>query len=77
MTLENYYNLTVEQIQQEVMLLDLNNIKKYACTRSNREDFYSMWQRFGPQAARTAIIPYIWRGEIPLPSDFFGKNGRK
>ena len=75
--LNNYYNITPEQVQEEVMLLSLDNIKKFPCKRGNMEDFYSMWQRFGPQAARTAMIPYVWRGDVPLPSTVFKKNGTK
>ena len=71
---ENFYNLTVEQVKDEVQLLNLDNIKKFKCTRTNTENFYSMWQRFGPEAARTAMIPYVWQGKVPLPSEYFGKS---
>ena len=64
--------MTVEEVKAEVQLLDLDNIKKYDCTRSKRDDFYSMWGRFGPDAARTAMIPYIWDGRFPRPSEYFG-----
>lgn len=63
--------MTVEEVKAEVKLLDLDNIKIYPCTRSKREDFYSMWSRFGPEAARTAMIPQIWEGKFPRPSQFF------
>ena len=69
--LVNYYNITPEQVQEEVLLLSLENIKKFPCTVSLRDQFYSMWQRFGPQAARTATIPYVWQGKVPLPSEYF------
>lgn len=69
--LVNHYNITPEQVQEEVLLLDLENIKKFPCTTSLRDQFYSMWQRFGPQAARTATIPYVWQGKVPLPSEYF------
>ena len=69
--LVNYYNITPEQVQEEVLLLSLENIKKFPCTISLRDQFYSMWQRFGPQAARTATIPYVWQGKVPLPSEYF------
>jgi hypothetical protein len=68
--LTNHYNISSEQVQEEVLLLDLENIKKFPCTPSLRDQFYSMWQRFGPQAARTATIPYVWQGKLPLPSEF-------
>jgi len=70
----NHYNITSEQVQEEVLLLDLENIKKFPCTTSLRDQFYSMWQRFGPQAARTATIPYVWQGKVPLPSEYFNGN---
>lgn len=64
--------MTVEEVKAEVQLLDLNNIKKYPCSRSKMDDFYSMWQRFGPDAARTIMIPSIWEGKFPRPSEVFG-----
>ena len=64
--------MTVEEVKAEVQLLDLNNIRKYPCSRSKMDDFYSMWQRFGPDAARTAMIPYLWDGRYPRPSEYFG-----
>ena len=70
-TLKNYYNITPEQVQEEVNLLNLQNIRTLPITRSKIDDFYSMWQRFGPQAARTATIPYVWQGKMPLPSEYF------
>jgi len=63
--------MTVEEVKAEVQLLNLNNIKKYPCSRSKLDDFYSMWQRFGPDAARTAMIPWIWDGRLPKPSEYF------
>jgi hypothetical protein len=77
MELKNHYGITAEQVQEEVMLLDLTNIKKIPCSLSLRDQFYSMWQRFGPQAARTATIPYVWQGKMPLPSEYFGKTRSK
>ena len=64
--------MTVEEVKAEVQLLDLNNIKKYPCSRSKMDDFYSMWQRFGPEAARTIMIPPIWESKLPRPSEVFG-----
>ena len=63
--------MTVEDVQKEVLLLNLENIRKYPCSRSKIEDFYNMWSRFGPDAARTIMIPPIWEGECPLPSEVF------
>lgn len=63
--------MTVEDVKAEVQLLNLSNIRKFPCTRSKCEDFYTMWQRFGPQAARDIMIPAIWNGESPRPSEYF------
>ena len=73
----NYYNITPTQVQEEVNLLTLANIRKYPCSPSVRDQFYSMWQRFGPDAARTATIPYVWQGKMPLPSEYLNdESGR-
>ena len=64
--------MTVAEVKEEVSLLTLQNIRKYPCSRSKREDFYTMWQRFGPQAARDIMIPPVWYGETPRPSEVFG-----
>ena len=69
--------MTVEEVKAEVQLLTLENIKKFPCTRGKIDDFYSMWQKFGPQAARDIMIPVLWNNEVPRPSEVFGKNGRK
>ena len=63
--------MTVEEVKSEVQLLNLENIRKFPCTRSSCEDFYTMWQRFGPEAARTIMIPPIWEGTSPRPSEYF------
>ena len=67
--------MTVEEVKAEVQLLTLENIRKYPCSRSRMDDFYSMWLRFGPDAARTQLIPYIWDGRIPSPKE--AKSGTK
>ena len=63
--------MTVEEVKAEVQLLNLDNIKLFDCNRSKIDDFYSMWGRFGPEAARTAMIPYIWEGKCSRPSEYF------
>ena len=63
--------MTVEEVKAEVLHLTLDNIRKFPCSRSKTEDFYTMWQRFGPDAARTIMIPVIWDGTCPRPSEFF------
>jgi hypothetical protein len=67
--------MTVTEVKQEVQLLNLNNIRRFPCGRSKAEDFYNMWSRFGPEAARTIMIPAIWNGDCPRPSEYF--NGWK
>ena len=64
--------MTVQEVKAEVQLLNLENIRNFPCTRSTCEDFYTMWQRFGPEAARTIMIPPIWEGDSPRPSEYFG-----
>lgn len=70
--LVNYYNLTSEQVKEEVTFLSVEKIRKFPCTPSCRDSFYELWNRFGPEAARTAMIPYVWQGKMPLPSEFYG-----
>jgi len=70
--LVNYYNLTVEQVKEEVSLLHVMTIRKFPCTPSNRDAFYEMWNRCGPEAARTAMIPFVWQGLVPRPSEIYG-----
>ena len=53
--------MTVAEVQQEVQLLNLDNIRKFPTTRSKVEDFYAMWSHFGPEAARTIMIPRLVR----------------
>ena len=65
--------MTVEELKKEVQLLSLDNIKSYPCTRGKLDDFYTMWQRFGPQAARDIMMPPIWEGVYPKPSEVFGE----
>ena len=66
-------SITVEQIRKEVMILNVDNIEKFPCKEGKREDFRNLWLRFGPQAGRDVMIPAIWNGECPLPSEYFGK----
>ena len=63
--------MTIDEVRAEVLLLNIENIKKYPITRSLREDFYNMWQRFGPEAARTYMIPPVCNGDVILPSVVF------
>ena len=61
--------MTVQEVQQEVQLLNLGNIRDLGATRTLVEDFYTMWSKFGPDAARTLMIPAVWNGKCPLPSE--------
>ena len=64
-TFEKRYSGSVAELQEELSVLTLNNIKGYPEYESKWDDFYSMWLRFGPEAARTILIPYIWDGRLP------------
>ena len=70
--LVNFYNLTIEQVKEEVTLLHVDSIRDFPCTPSNQSTFYELWNRFGAMAARTAMIPYVWRGDVPRPSEYYG-----
>ena len=68
----NYYNLTVEEAKAEVNLLHVEKIRFFPCSPSDRDSFYELWNRFGPEAARTAILPALWTGKMPRPSEVYG-----
>ena len=55
------------------MLLNVDNIQNYPCSGSKKEDFRNLWLRFGPQAGRDIMIPSIWNGDCPRPSEFFNE----
>ena len=61
--------MTVEEVKQEVTLLTLETIRHFPCTLSQKDDFYSMHNRFGVEAARTIMIPLIWNNKVPRPSE--------
>ena len=61
--------MTVDEVKRESMLFTLENVKHYPMSRALMEDFYQMWQKFGPQAARDYMIPSLWNGDCPLPSE--------
>jgi len=67
-SIEKVYPDSVDVLQDELKEITIENIKKYPAYKDKWDDFYSMWQRFGPQAARTILIPYIWDGRYPRPS---------
>ena len=71
-TFEKKYSGSVEELQEELSVLNLNNIKKYTAYKNKWDDFYSMWLRFGPEAARTILIPYVWDGRLPSPKECNG-----
>lgn len=66
--------ITVEQVREEVMLLNVDNIEKFPCKEGKREDFRNLWLRFGPGAARDVILADIYNGVYPLPSEVFGNE---
>ena len=63
--LKKVYKGTVEDLQTELSVLTLENIKRYPGLKSKWDDFYEVWLRFGPDAARTILLPYIWDGRLP------------
>ena len=67
--MDKVYKGTAEDLQEELKVLTVENIKNYTGYKRKWDDFYSMWQRFGPDAARTILIPYIWDGRLPSPED--------
>ena len=66
---EKVYSGTVDEFREELSSLTIENLKQYTGYRRKWDDFYSMWLRFGPDAARTILIPYIWDGRLPAPSE--------
>ena len=71
-TFEKKYKGSVAELQEELSVLTLNNIKKYLPYKEKWDDFYSMWLRFGPDAARTILIPYVWDERLPSPKECHG-----
>ena len=67
--IKKVYSGSVEELQEELSVLTLNNVKKFVPYKNKWDDFYSMWLRFGPDAARTILIPYIWDGRYPSPNE--------
>ena len=67
-TFDKVYEGTVEELKEELSHITIENIKSYVGYKKKWDDFYSMWQRFGPDAARTILIPYIWDGRFQAPS---------
>ena len=60
--------MTVEELKAEVALFTLSNIRKFPCSWTLKDDFYSLWNRFGPDCARLYMMPAVWNGKIPVPS---------
>ena len=67
--LNKVYKGSYEELQTELLVVTLENVKSYKEYKYNWDDFYSMWLRFGPEAARTVLIPFIWDGRIPSPRE--------
>ena len=65
------YKGTVEDLKEELSVLTLENIKKYTGLKPKWDDFYEVWLRFGPEAARTVLLPYIWSGVLPSPKEAY------
>ena len=72
-TFEKVYSGSVEDLKTELSALTIENIKAYKPYKKKWDEFYSMWQKFGPESARTILIPYIWNGRFPSPLEI--RNG--
>ena len=68
-TFDKVYPDTVDDLIEELKEVTIENVKQYPAYRKKWDEFYSMWQRFGPESARTILIPYIWDGRLPRPSE--------
>ena len=66
--------MTVDEVKSEVELLTLENIRKFPCTNVQKEDFYTLCNKFGIAAARLIMIPPIFKEEIMRPSEFFKRD---
>ena len=75
--LEKVYKGSYEELVEELSVVTLENVKSYKPYKRNWDDFYSMWLRFGPEAARTNLIPYIWDGRLPSPKEVKGVRSSK
>mgnify|MGYP000297423536 CR=1 FL=1 len=67
--LDKVYSGTVDSLIEELSVITLENIKQYTEYHPQWDDFYSMWLRFGPEAARTIMITPVWDGTIPSPKE--------
>ena len=66
--------MTPAEVKDEVLLITIDNIRRFPIPDSKRIDFYSLWSRFGAAAARDLLIPVVYFGYCPRPSEFFGKS---
>ena len=64
--------MTPSEARAEVMLITIDNVRSYPLSESKILDFYSLWNRFGPQAGRDILIPMVYYGYVPRPSEYFG-----
>ena len=70
---ENFVpTMSVQEVKDEVLLLNLENIRDFPIPESKQLDFHSLWTRLGPAAARDVMIPLVWYGVAPKPSVYFG-----
>ncbi len=61
--------MTVAEVKDQVHPLTLDHSRHFPCTLSQKDDFYSMHNRFGVEAARTIMIPLVWNNKVPRPSE--------
>ena len=67
--LKKVYEGSYEELVEELSVITLENVKRYKAYKTRWDDFYSMWLRFGPDSARTILVPYIWDGRLPAPKE--------
>ena len=68
-TLTKVYPGSIDELKDELSVVTIENVKSFKAYKAKWDDFYSMWQRFGPDAARTILIPSIWEGRLPSPKE--------
>jgi hypothetical protein len=66
--------MDVATIEKEIQFLNIDNIRKFPCSTTLKEDFYSICNKMGVTAARQLLIAPLHNGEIPVPSEYFKKK---
>ena len=59
----------IDRLYKEANLLNVENIRKFPCSRTIREDYISMSSRFGRQAATDYIVGCLYQEQMTFPSE--------